>query len=155
MEKAVQISATDVNSETAHFRILCRSKEITKHADHIPKSLWARKISEIYGLLTASPSRSASRGHPEARQPALVQLAAATASCLQNEAATQSPRSSHRWRRQLAAPCPPPVVAGRGHQGGHRLWRCAPCSAAARQPKAPSCSRYPDKSTGTPSHRDT
>eukprot|EP00964_Phaeocystis_antarctica_P151332 scaffold118905_cov30-Phaeocystis_antarctica.AAC.1 len=31
-------------------------------------------------LLTASPSRGASRGHPEARQPALVQLAAATPS---------------------------------------------------------------------------
>ena len=50
MEKAVQISATDVNSETRRISEFCVAKEITKHADHIPQSLWARK-TEIYGVL--------------------------------------------------------------------------------------------------------
>ena len=47
MEKALQISATNVNFETVKglcVSELCVAKEITKHADHIPQSLWARKI---------------------------------------------------------------------------------------------------------------
>ena len=34
MEKAVQISATDVNSETAHFRILCRQGDHKTRRSH-------------------------------------------------------------------------------------------------------------------------
>ena len=34
MEKAVQISATDVNSETAHFRILCRQGDYKTRRSH-------------------------------------------------------------------------------------------------------------------------
>eukprot|EP00964_Phaeocystis_antarctica_P138935 scaffold103628_cov33-Phaeocystis_antarctica.AAC.1 len=53
----------------------------------------------VIQLAPENPSRGASRGHPEAQQPALVQLAAATASCLQNEAATHSRKWSATFRQ--------------------------------------------------------
>ena len=66
MEKAVQISATDVNSETAHFRILCRQGDYKTRRSH-PTEPVGSENRNLWCSLTSGDYKTTAKDIPRAR----------------------------------------------------------------------------------------
>ena len=66
MEEAVQISATDVNSETAHFRILCRQGDYKTRRSH-PTEPVGSENRNLWCSLTSGDYKTTAKDIPRAR----------------------------------------------------------------------------------------